>query len=387
MPTRRALLAIPLATPAFAQAPADWRLGAVFPLGSLLGDEAMRGVEMAVEERNAAAPPRPFRLIRADAAEAMVALSEARRLAQNERCHLLLGSVIAAVGLAVAQVAESSEIPFLELATPAETLMERNLRQFARLCPRAADFGALVPEALTRLVAPGLAVPAETLRVAVLHEASPSAESIAEAAEARLREAGIAVAERLAHAPRSAEMPALVQRLRAAGIAVLLHTGGEADIIALLRALQDEGWRPRVLIGAGPAWGLLDLARQAGPWLDGVLAVDMPPIAVAESFAPGARDFAEAYQRRWGSAPRSGMSFASFAAMRGVLEAPTLDRGAFRAWLNGLDLPDGALANGWGLRLDGRGQNTRAPPVVMQWQGQRPCTVFPIEAAAGTYRI
>ncbi len=72
--------------------------------------------------------------------------------------------------------------------------------------------------------------------------------------------------------------------------------------------------------------------------------------------------------------------------MRAVFSAPTLDRAALRPWLAQLNLAEGALANGWGLRLDARGQNARARPVAAQWQNQRPCAVFPPEAAVAGFR-
>ncbi len=385
----RAAAAAPLASPARGQpAAGEWRVGAIFPLASLLGDEAMRGVEMAAEERNAQGglAGRPIRLLRAVAADAAQALAEARRLLGADRCALLVGSVSAPVALAAAQAADAEGAPFIELAAAAEALLDRGFRQLVRLSPAANDFATVARDAIARAVAPALSMPADSLRVAILHEASPSPESLAAALEARLREAGVPVAERLGHAPRSAELPAMVERLRAAGVSAVAHAGGEADIAALLRAMQDAGWRPPLLLGLGAAWGLADLARAAGPWLDGALVVDAPPVAVAEGFAHGARGFAEAYQRRWGAPPRASVSLASFALMRAVFSAPALERASFRAWLAQLDLAEGALANGWGLRLDGRGQNGRARPVAAQWQNQRPCAVFPPEAAVAAFR-
>jgi len=378
-----------LSTPAQpAAAAAEWRVGAIFPLASLLGDEAMRGVEMAAEERNAQGglAGRPIRLLRAEAADATAALAKARRLAGPERCALLLGSVTAPVALAAAQAAEAEGVPFLELAAAAEALLERGFRQLVRLSPAAGDFATVARDALALAVAPALSTPADSLRVAILHEASPSPESLAAALDARLREAGVPVAERLGHAPRSAEFPATVERLRAAGVAAVAHAGGEADIAALLRAMQDAAWRPRLLLGLGAPWGLADLARAAGPWLDGALVVDAPPVAVAEGFAHGARGFAEAYQRRWGAPPRGSLSLSAFALMRAVFSAPSLERAALRPWLATADLAEGALANGWGLRLDARGQNAHARPIAAQWQNQRPCAVFPPEAAVAAFR-
>lgn len=176
----------------------------------------------------------------------------------------------------------------------------------------------------------------------------------------------------------------MVQRLRAAGVNVLIHAAAEGDAVALFRAMQDAAWRPAAVIGAGPAWGLADLARAVGPALEASFALDMPPIETAERWAAGARPFAETYQRRWGSAPRSGLSLAAYAGALLVLAQPNLERGPLRTSLAALDQPEGQWANGWGFRLEDRGQNSRARPVLVQWQAGRPVTVFPADAAAAS---
>ena len=396
-PVRRALLGSLLATPALAPPalvpPAlaqtsaqEWRLGGLFPLSganAVLGDEAARGLEIAIAERNAAGG-RPCRLIRADVTEPAQALAEARRLIQAERAVLLFGSVSAPIGLAASQAAESLDSTFVELAAAADALFERGARHLVRTAPSAADYGLLGAEALTRFLPNHLGHPADALRIAILHEAGASSESIATHLEARLRETGLVVAERLPHAARTPEMPAMVQRLRAAGVNVLIHAAAEGDAVALFRAMQDANWRPPAILGAGPAWGLVELSRAIGPALDGCFGLDVPPIETAERWATGARPFAEAYQRRWGSAPRSGLSLAAYAGALAVLAQPSLERAALRGGLATLDQAEGQWANGWGFRLDDRGQNLRARPVLLQWQAGRPVAVFPAEAAAAS---
>ncbi len=363
-----------------AQNVAEWRVGAVFPTSghaALLGDEACRGLELAIEAHNATDGARQVRLLRAEANDPASAMAESRRLIQRERASVLFGSVVATMGLAALQAAEALDTPFVELAAPADTLAAGGGRRFVRAAPAAAAYGRMAAEALIHGLPGPLSLPVEALRVGILHETSPSPEALGAALETALREAGLLIAERVSHAPRTGEWAALVQRLRAASVNVLIHAASEGDAAAMLRALAEAGWRPRVVMGAGPAWGLLDLARAVEPALEGVYALDMPPIESAPGWAQGAAAFAQAYQRRWGSPPRSGLSFASFVGARTVLA-----QGPDRAALGALDLPEGTLANGWGWRLDERGQNSRARPVLLQWQAGRPVTVFPATAAA-----
>ena len=380
---RRTLMTGLLPLPALGQSVGDWRVGGLFPLSganAVLGDEAARGLELAIGERNAGSG-RPVRLIRVDVTEPAQALVEARRLIQQERAHVLFGSVSAPIGLAASQAADALEASYVELAAAADGLMERGLRHVFRTAPRAADYGILAAQALTQFLPGHLGRPVDALRVAILHESGASPESIALSLEARLREAGIVVAERLAHAPRTPEMPAMVQRLRAAGVDVLIHAAAEGDAVSLFRALREAGWRPDTIIGAGFAWGLTELPRAIGAALDGCFALDVPPIETAERWAPGARAFADAYQRRWGSPPRSGLSLAAYTGAQSVLGQPSLERGALRVALAASDQPEASLPNGWGFRLDDRGQNLRARPVLLQWQAGRAVAVFPPEAS------
>ncbi len=113
--------------------------------------------------------------------------------------------------------------------------------------------------------------------------------------------------------------------------------------------------------------------------------VDVPPFAVNDAFAPGAAAFAETYKRRFGADPRCGHSLSNFVGAQACLEAMHraggTDRDRLRAALQATDIAEGATANGWGMRFDERGQNTRARPLLMQWQGGRQVTIFPAEAA------
>jgi hypothetical protein len=144
-------------------------------------------------------------------------------------------------------------------------------------------------------------------------------------------------------------MPALTQRLRCPpGSPVLLHAPREN--VAPPCCVAMEWLAAARVIGVGSAWALAQ-----APGLEGSFALDVPPIASAEAWATGAQPFAEAYQRRWGAAPRSGLSLAAFAVARPVLATPQ------RATLAALDVAEGGLANGWGFRLDERGQNGARP--------------------------
>ena len=353
LPLGLPLLAAPVSAPWVARAqPAELRLLVLMPLtGTLavLGDETCRGVEMAAEERERS------RVLRHDAPDPATGVAELRRIAAGpERPAAVFGSVSSAIALALIPAAEALGLPFFELNAVGEGIGGRNAW---RLGPHAEQYGAVAAETLTRQVPMVLGVPVEALRVAILSSGGGSADAICDAAAVALAAAGVTIAVRFG-AP-AAEMASAVPRLRSAGADLVLHSGNETDIAAMFRAFRDENWQPRLVLGLGGGHAVLDTARASGAGHDGTMVVDAPPV-------PPAMPFTEAYRRRYGAPPRSGHSLAAYSLARPVLDAL---RGAdMRAALGLVDLPDGTLPNGWGMRFDARQQNLRAAPVLSRWE-------------------
>lgn len=384
------------AAPAVARAQGqELRLGALFPFSgtlALIGDESFRGLEIAVEERNAAGgvAGRPLRLVRADAVDQAQAAAQARRLMAQERVGAVFGTAASALSVAATQVTELQGVPYFELGATADAITERGFRHVFRTGPRSADFGALSANAIEAALAPALDAAPRALRLAILHDEGLDGEMLAAAQEAELRARGLQLTEKLSYAAQSADLAAVIQRLRAANADIVLHAGFQNDIALFFRGLDEAGWRPRMVIGAGAGYAMADTARSIGPAFDGALSVDVPPFAVSERFAPGAAAFHEAYKRRYGAEPRSGHSLANHAGAAICLEAMHRAGGAekdrLRAAMLATDVAERGTSAGWGARFDEKGQNTRAQPVLAQWQQGRLVAVFPQPAAVAPLR-
>jgi branched-chain amino acid transport system substrate-binding protein len=404
-PRRRALLAAAALAPArhsraqpgpaqpAAQA-ADLRFGVLFPLSGplgLLGDECARGVELAAAARNAAGGVlgRPVRLLRTDLTDAAQAQAEVRRLAAlggAERPVALFGTLDTDLALAASQAAEVAGVPYLELVAGADALTERDFRMLFRNAPRATEMASTTLEAMPPLARLLGADSPLGLRLGLLHEDAPGPEALATLVATRGRDLGFAVGMRTAYrGQQPAEIVAALRRVRADGAMVLLHAGSGAAALPLFRALREERWRPRALVGLGGGYAVQDLPAALGAELDGTLVVDLPQPAIDERFAPGVGGFAETYRQRYGADPRSGHSLACHAGamlfLDAVQRAGGIEAARIRAAILALDLPIGAQPNGWGARFDERGQNGRARTVVLQWRGGTLRTVLPREAA------
>lgn len=384
-----AAIAAALATPRRAAAQSsEIRFGAIFPLSgplALFGDESFRGLEMAAEERNAAGGVlgRPVRLLRTDVTDPSQAGAEVRRLAEApDRPVAMFGTLDTQLSLAASQAAELLGMPYLELDAPGDAVTERGFRMLFRSCPRASD---VVRTALEIVPVLATLLDEAAPRLAILHGEGPGPEAHAAVVEAQMREAGLMLVERASYAAQPSEITAAMRRMRAADVQVMLHVGRGADVVSLFRAMAEEGWRPRAVVGLGGAYVLAETAQAIGPGFEGTLVADLPQPQIEERFAPGIAAFADAYRRRYGTEMRSGHSIACHSGalmfFDALQRAGATEPARFRAAILATDIPEGGLPNGWGARFDERGQNQRARPVLHQWREGRLLAVHPPEAA------
>ena len=397
--SRRVVLGAALAAPVVLRRlraqPDPVTFGALYPFSgvlALLGDESYRGLELAADERNAAGGVlgRQIKLLKGDAADPAQAVAEARRLMTAEKVGAMFGTCASALVFAASQVTELAGTPYFELGAIADPVTDRGFRYLFRSCAMASAFAASTIEVLTSGLARLWHAEAGALKLAILHEDGLYGTTVSGFQAAGCKELGLNVVERLAYTANTADLGSAVQRLRGAGAEVVFHTGYPNDVVLFFRQMKQVGWLPRMVIGAGGGYSLSDTASAAGPEFEGTVDVDFPPYAGSEAAAPGAREVAGAYEKKYGAKPRSGHSLANYVGAKLFLDAVeragALDKDRVRAAVLAADLPVGATANGWGAKFDDKGRNGRAMPFVSQWQGGVLRTVRPDEAAVATLR-
>jgi branched-chain amino acid transport system substrate-binding protein len=365
-------------------------VGALYPLSgssALLGNESFRGLELATDAVNAAGGVlgRPVRLVKGDAVDVTQAADEANRLISVEKVSAVFGTYGSGLSLAATQVAELAGVPYFELGAVADAITERGFTTLYRSCPRASQIAALAVAAVGDVLAPLWRRDPATLRLAILHDDGLYGATMAGLQERRCKERHLALVETLAYPAGATDFAPLVQRLRAAAADIVLHSGFTAEIVQFYRAMKAAGWRPGMVIGAGAGYSMTDTMESLGAAFDGTMNASFTPYRVRDTAAPGAAALAVAYQKRYGAPPRSDLSLANAAGAdvfyQAINRAATLDRAKLRAALLATDLPSGATAAGWGVRLDAAGQNSRAEPMLQQWQNGAAVAIGPADAA------
>lgn len=387
----KAALAAGLAVSATA-ATAQVKIGALYPFSgglALLGDESFRGLELAVEERNAAGGinGKKIEMVKGDAVDPNQAVGEARRLTSVEKVQAVFGTYSSSLSLAATQVTELAGVPYFELGAISDPITERGFKNLFRSNPTARDFAASMVDSIGEAIAPALGVSdPKTLKVAIIHEDSLYGQTVAGYQTARAKEKGINVVETLPYSAKSVDLTPVILRLKSAGADVVLQTSYQNDTVLFFRQAKEQGFKPKAVMGAGGGYSLRETAQAVGyENIEGALNVDFTQYKTNAAAAPGITDFVVKYKAKYGTEPRSGHSLANYVGAKIFFDAfaksKDMTAASIRESVLKIDLPQGSTASGWGAKFNDAGQNTRVKPFVMQWQGGELVTVFPAAAA------
>lgn len=338
------------------------KIGALLPLSgpdSLLGDECLRGVQLAVDAVNnaGAASGQTVTLVEGDAFGQDQVEQTAKSLITGDVVSLLLGTGASSLAYPGSDAAELAQIPYIELNAPADGITGRNFKFLLRTTLTTSMQAMLAIDTISNKFA--------GKQIGLLFNTGASAGAVAAAALAQWQGAKISPLLVIGYPADTADLHEPVRRMRRAGVEVVLHAGGMDDVLVLFQAMQDTGWRPQQIIGCGEGYGFRETAFALGDIFDATY------VSGAPCYPQAAAGIAAAYQARFGMPPRSADSLTSFVGAKLVLD--TLagvngDSGKLLDALHKTMLPAGSLANGWGVAFDRTGQNTRAFPVLQQWR-------------------
>ncbi|MDE3812566.1 ABC transporter substrate-binding protein [Sinorhizobium meliloti] len=370
---------------------ADVKFGALYPFSgqlALLGEESARGLEIAVDEINAAGGIQGEKvvLVRGDAVDNNQAIGEARRLISFEQVAAIFGTYSSARSIAASQVAELSGIPYFELGAVADEVTGRGLKYLFRTNPYAADMGKMIVDMVADKIAPGIGKKPEELKIGIIYEDSSYGTSVSTHQANYAKERGLNVVVSSGYPAATVDMSSLVLELKQAGVDVVLQTSYQNDSVLFLQQANEAGYKPAAVIGGGGGYSMQPTADAVGhDVIDGVLDVDFTQYLVNTKATPGLDAFVQAYKAKYGSAPRSGHSLNNYVGAKALLEAIGKAKGfepdIIVEAVKAMDIPDGATAAGYGIKFGENNQNERASMMGMQWQRGKLVTVYPDAAA------
>ncbi len=374
------------------------RLGALYPRSgsnSYLGEEAWRGVELAMRVQNAKGGinGKEIKITLADAPDIQTGVSEVERLISKEGLKVVMGTFTSGVAYATTVVAERNGVIYWETNGTADNITQRGLKYVFRASSRMSSSAAGAVNMTKDALAPMLNIPANQLKVAVINEDTQWGTESGKYAEQFSKAAGFQLLAHEAYSAKAVDLSSLVLKLKTLNPDVLLAAAYIPDANLFWKQARELGFMPKALVGMGSGHTARDFYKTFGSDANGVFSADFPQYDQNPAAAPGITEYIQLYRKTYNEemrGPQSLVAYTSASVLWDLLaRANSLDPEVIRKAALETDIPVGKTPIGWGEKFappgdPNMGTNLRTFTAVMQWQeGGKFVTVYPKELAAG----
>jgi branched-chain amino acid transport system substrate-binding protein len=368
------------------------KIGEINPFSGPLakyGLELSRGHQIAIDEINAKGGllDRKVEMINGDATNPQQAIATVDQLANRDKVDLFSGTYMSPVSAAASDAAQRYNLLYWETIATAQELTERGLPNFVRTGPNAASYAVEAVDAIKNMVAGAYGKKLGDLKIWIEHEDLSFGTSIAQTLSKLLEKEGVKPVGVTAHSFKAIDLNDTVLRIKQGKPDLLIEIGYVPDGNLLLRNLQSQGYKvPGIMYlvtGDAPE----TLQAVGADTLEGLLVVSYPRTNLPDTFSPGGEHYLQAYRAKYKQEPAATLGMTAYAGMQmlfdAVKAAGSTDVAKVRAAAAKMDKPLGSYPGGYGVKFDDNFQNTRALPVVVQWQSGVPVTVYPKQAVSG----
>ncbi|HEV7677053.1 MAG TPA: ABC transporter substrate-binding protein [Candidatus Dormibacteraeota bacterium] len=378
------------------------RIGAMFPLsGSVSADahDEYLGAQLAAGMANATGGV-AGRQLQLDVRD-LESGDQAQALADSlhrDGVAAVIGAYSSALSIPAAAAVARDGMVYWETGAVADRVTGQGLPLVFRVGANGTNLGGNSGRFVVDQLAPRLQRSASSLKAFLVTANDDYAHSVSDAARQSLGAGGVSIAGEAVYDPFTPSFGAAIAGIRSTSPDILLLSSHIPDGISFRRAFLDAGLHVDAFIGTTMAQCLPDFGQALGQDAVGVFASDRPDKTFNPSgLLPEARTLYQSFSGKWqqqtGRPPTeegiAGFSSA-WALFHQVLpSAAHLDAQSIATAARAVDMPEGSLPNGGGLRFSDSpaqlGQNTRAAAVIWQWQAVRhSVVVWPPEYSTGT---
>jgi len=376
-------------------------IGVIYPLsGSLAatGVDLRQGIELAVEiinnsydlnlplAKEAGLPNlggAKIKVIFGDhEADPEKGASEAERLITEEKVVALVGCYNSAVTATASQTAERYGVPFLNPESTSPTLTERGFEWFFRTTPDDKLFSENFFQFLEDVKAKGLPVG----DIVIVNENTLWGTGVAEFEKKFAEQYGYKVVEEIPYEAKAADVTSEVQRVKAAGQAIVMQASYVSDAILYMRTYKQLDVNPLAILAMDAGFIASEFLKTVGPDAEYVLSREVWSLDLAET-KPIVKQVNDLYKERYGT-DMNGNSARAFTGMLTLAEAinraGSTDAAAIQKALLATDIPADQIIMPWqGIKFDPKThQNTLGRGIIVQVQGGKYRLVWPFDLAA-----
>jgi branched-chain amino acid transport system substrate-binding protein len=375
------------------------RIGVLLPFTGPLAKngienwEAMQIARDMINERGGV-NGRKIEFVQGDATTPNAAISETERLITKEGIKITTGSFASPLAIAVSQAAERHGVFHWETTGAAEVITRRGFKHTFQVGAPARKYSQAAVDFIVEDLAARLKKPISELRIALLWENRAFGKSVGDGVRAYSEKKSIKLVYDEGYDQTTTDMTPVVQKLKDVKPDVLIAISFPNDAILFQRKAKELDFNVGAFIGVSAGYSAPDLRDSIGNSVTGIFVADFPPKVNANVLKPEVKKVAEEFYKRYEAklkrAP-AGHAAAGFSAVWALFtevlpKAKTYEPAELRDIVLKLDLPEGSLVNGSGIKFTNfdwpddpkdAGQNLRASIGVWQWTKDANEQVFP----------
>ena len=341
---------------------------------------------------------RKIEYVFADTPTPTAAITETERVITRDSVKITAGSGLSPLAIAVSQAAERHGVFHWETAGGAEVITRRGHKYTFQVAPSARRYAEAAVDIIVEGLTKRLGKPTSELRLALLWENRAWGKSVGENIRAYGPKKGLKLIYDEAYDQFITDMTPIVQQLKNVQPHVLVAISFPNDAILFQRKAKELEFNVGAFIGVSAGYSNPDLRDSIGDMVNGIFvsdfAVQVNPKALNNEIRPIAEEFFKRYNDRM-KRPPAGHASMAFSAMwvfftELLPKAKTFEPTELRQIALELDLPEGTMANGSGIKFTNNdwapdpkdfGQNLRAAVGIWQWQKTGNNQVFPTQLA------
>ena len=379
------------------------RIGVLLPLTGPLAKngienwEAMQIARDMINERGGI-NGRKIEYLQGDANTPNAAISETERLISKDGVKITTGSFASPIAIAVSQAAARHNVFHWETTGAAEIITRRGFKYVFQVGAPARKYGQAAVDLIIDDLAKRLGKPVDGLKIALLWENRAFGKSVGDGIRAYMQSKNIKLAYDEGYDQTATDMTPIVQKLKDVGPDILIAISFPNDAILFQRKAKELDFNVAAFIGVSAGYSSPDLRDLIGDAVNGIFVADFPPKVNPAMLKPETKEVADEFYKRYEAKmkrPPAGHASAGFSAIWALFtevfpKAKTFEPDELRDIALNLDLPEGSLVNGSGIKFTNfdwpedpkdAGQNLRASIGDWQWTKDGNEQVYPPELA------
>jgi branched-chain amino acid transport system substrate-binding protein len=280
-------------------------IGTLTGFNSVLGEDAKKGAELAVEEINSRGGLNGRKIelkSEDDENDPQKAVTAARRLIDSEKVIAILGPMHSAYARAASQVTRDAKVVQMAPISTMNALTNPVNPYLFRVWVRDSD----VAEQLAKLTSP-------YKKIGILYETTPWGQGGKDGLVTSLKAHGKEAASVQAFDINARDLTPQVGNFKKDGVDVVIIQAQGADAAQALRAMRQLGYKPQVL--GHPGLTMASFAQLARTLADGTVVLDG-----LDPEKPQARQFQAAFKKKYGQEAFNFMAAAGYDSVMLVAE-------------------------------------------------------------------